>query len=196
MPKIPRNRLEALSDGIFAIVMTLLVLGIEVPTLPANVTPIVVGDYIFNTLLPQIGIYIISFAILGSLWLNHNIFYSIKYTDVKFQILNMLWLMPIAIVPFTAAFVSKYGQYQFAQLIFALNMFIIGVIFYANWNYAVKNELLQEPAKPYAKMIKQGNLILPILSLIAIAVSFIVPEGCMLVFILVIFYNLQSYFKN
>jgi uncharacterized membrane protein len=177
--------------------MTLLVLSIELPTLPANVTPIIIQDYILNTLLPQVGVYIISFAILGSFWLNHHLFYTIKRTDLNLQWINIFWLMSIAIVPFSTSIVSKYGQYQFSQLIFALNMLVIGVIFYANWEYAFKKEMMHEPVKPYAKMIKRGNLILPILSLIAILVSFIIPMGSFLIFIVVPpILNLQNLLKN
>lgn len=185
VPRIPKTRMETLTDGIFAIAMTLLVLSLEVPTLPANPTSIVINDYIFNTLLPQIGIYIISFAILGVFWLNHYIFYGIKHVDNSLQWINILWLMSIAIVPFSTALMSKYAQYQFAQIIFALNMLAIGVLYYSLFYYALNHEMLYEQVLPYANMIKRSNLILPVISLIAIATSFIFPVGTILIFLVV-----------
>nr|WP_319373641.1 TMEM175 family protein [uncultured Methanobacterium sp.] len=183
--KIPKIRLETLTDGIFAIAMTLLVLSLEVPVLPANPTPPVINEYIVNTLLPQIGIYIISFAILGSFWLNHHIFYAMKYTDLALNWLNIFWLMSIAIVPFSTSLMSNYGQYQFAEIIFALNMLIISVLYYNIWHYAFKNEMIYEPVMPYAKMIQRSNLLLPVISLMAIGISFIIPEGTILIFIMI-----------
>jgi len=183
--KIPKIRLETLTDGIFAIAMTLLVLSLEVPTLPANPTPPVINEYIINTLLPQIGIYIISFAILGGFWLNHHIFYAMKHTDLALNWLNIFWLMSIAIVPFSTSLMSNYGQYQFAEIIFASNMLVIGVLYYNIWHYAFKNEMIYEPVIPYARMIQRSNLLLPLMSLVAIGISFIIPVGTILIFILI-----------
>lgn len=184
-PKIPKIRLETLTDGIFAIAMTLLVLSLEVPLLPANPTPPVINEYIFNTLLPQIGIYIISFAILGGFWLNHHVLYAMKNTDLALNWLNIFWLMSIAIVPFSTSLMSTYGHYQFAGIIFALNMLVIGILYYSIWHYAFKNEMIYEPVIPYAKMIQRSNLLLPVISLIAIGISFINPVGTILIFIMI-----------
>jgi Predicted integral membrane protein len=196
-PRIPRTRLETLTDGIFAIAMTLLVLSLEVPTLPANPTTIVINNYIFNTLLPQIGIYIISFAILGSFWLNHYIFYGIKHVDNSLQWINILWLMSIAIVPFSTALMSNYGQYQFAQIIFASNMLAIGVLYYSLFYYALNHGMLYQQVLPYANMIKRSNLILPVISVIAILVSFICPVGTILIFLVVpVLLNIRTITKK
>ncbi len=196
-PKIPKARLETLTDGIFAIAMTLLVLSIEVPTLPANPTPLVINEYIFNTLLPQIGIYIISFAILGGFWLNHHIFYAMKHTDLTLNWLNIFWLMSIAIVPFSTSLMSNYGQYQFAEIIFALNMLVIGVLYYYIWQYVIKNEMIYEPVPPYANMIQRSNLLLPLISVIAIGISFIIPVGTILIFILIpVLLNIRIFVKK
>ncbi|WP_287381360.1 TMEM175 family protein [Methanobacterium sp.] len=185
VPRIPKGRMETLTDGIFAIAMTLLVLSLEVPTLPSNPTPTIINDYIFNLLLPQIGIYIISFAILGGFWLNHYVFYGIKHVDNSLQWLNIFWLMSIAIVPFSTSLMSTYGQYQFAEIIFALNMLVIGILYYSLFNYALNHEMLYEQVLPYANMIKRSNLLMPVISLIAILISFITSVGTILIFLLV-----------
>jgi uncharacterized membrane protein len=162
--------------------MTLLVLSLEVPTLPSNPTPTIINDYIFNLLLPQIGIYIISFAILGSFWLNHYVFYGIKHVENSLQWLNIFWLMTIAVMPFSTSLMSTYDQYQFAEIIFALNMLVIGILYYSLFNYALNLEMLYEKVLPYANMIKRSNLFLPVISLIAILTSFIFPMETILIF--------------
>ncbi|MGA9079648.1 MAG: TMEM175 family protein [Halobacteriota archaeon] len=166
-PKIPTGRIETLTDGIFAIAMTLLVLSIEVPTLTGVVTPLVFRAYV-TSILPQIFIYVISFILLAVFWMNHHIFYIIKHTNTTLLWINILWLMSIAIVPFSTSIIGKYGQFQLAQLIFDVNMLIIGLLWYANWYYASKKGFVVEKVMPYADQIKRSNLSLPILALMAI----------------------------
>ena len=182
--KVPTDRIETLTDGIFAIAMTLLVLSIESTTLPAPVTPAVFSAYV-TSILPQIFIYVIGFILLAVFWMNHHIFFVIERTNTTLLWINILWLMSIALVPFSTAIVGRYGQFQLAQLIFDVNMLIIGLLWYANWYYASKKGFVNEKVLPYAVKIKRLNLSLPILAIIAIMVSFISPIGSFYVFVLV-----------
>jgi uncharacterized membrane protein len=185
VPLIPKNRLETLADGIFAIAMTLLVLSIEVPALPNNVTTPIIGEYVIYTLLPQISIYILSFVLLAVFWMTHHIFFAIKRTNTTLLWINIFWLMSIAIVPFSTSMLGKYGGFQLSQIIFDVNMLIIGILSYVNWTYAAKKGLIIEKVMPFADKIKLSFLFLPILSIIAILISFILPYGSMFVFILI-----------
>jgi uncharacterized membrane protein len=182
--KIPTGRIETLTDGIFAIAMTLLVLSIEVPTLTGTVTPSVFSAYV-TSILPQIFIYVIGFILLAVFWMNHHLFYIIKHTNTALLWINILWLMSIAIVPFSTSIIGKYGQFQLAQLIFDVNMLIIGLLWYTNWHYAWKKGFVAEKVRPYADRIRRSNLALPVLAIIAIMASFISPAGSFLVFVLV-----------
>ena len=182
--KVPTDRIETLTDGIFAKAMTLLVLSIEVPTLPAPVTPAVFSAYV-TSILPQIFIYVIGFILLAVFWMNHHIFFVIERTNTTLLWINILWLMSIALVPFSTAIVGRYGQFQLAQLIFDVNMLIIGLLWYANWSYASRKGFVAEKVMPYAVQIRRSNLSLPVLAIMAITVSFISPAGSFLVFVLV-----------
>jgi len=182
--KIPTGRIETLTDGIFAIAMTLLVLSIAVPTLQAPVTPAEVNVYV-TSILPQIFIYVVSFILLAVFWMNHHIFYIIKHSNTTLLWINILWLMSIAIVPFSTSIIGKYGEFQLAQLIFDVNMLIIGLLWYANWYYASKNGFVAEKVMPYADHIRRSNLALPVLAIVAMIVSFISPAGSFLLFVLV-----------
>jgi uncharacterized membrane protein len=182
--KIPTGRIETLTDGIFAIAMTLLVLSIAVPTLQAPVTPAAFSAYV-TSILPQIFIYVVSFILLAVFWMNHHIFYVIKHTNTTILWINILWLMSIAIVPFSTSIIGKYGQFQLAQLIFDLNMLIIGLLWYANWSYASRKGFVAEKVMPYAVHIRRSNLSLPVLAIVAMMVSFISPAGSFFVFVLV-----------
>jgi len=182
--KVPTDRIETLTDGIFAIAMTLLVLSIEVPALPAPVTPAVFSAYV-TSILPQIFIYIVGFILLAVFWMNHHIFFVIERTNTTLIWINILWLMSIALVPFSTAIVGRYGQFQLAQLLFDVNMLIIGLLWYANWSYASRKGFVAEKVLPYAVHIRRSNLALPILALVAIVVSFISPIGSFFIFVLV-----------
>lgn len=185
IPFIPTNRLETLADGIFAIAMTLLVLGIEVPAVPGNITSSIIMEYILYSLIPQIAIYILSFVLLASFWITHHIFFIIKRTDTKLLWINIFWLMSIAIVPFSTTMVGKFGGFQLSQFIFDINMLIIGILFYINWTYAASKGMIIEQMMPYADKIKKSYLFLPLLAILAMIISFIIPYGSIFIFILI-----------
>ena len=185
IPLIPKNRLETLADGIFAIAMTLLVLSIEVPTLPGNVTSSTIMQYALYTLTPQIFIYVLSFVLLASFWMTHHVFFIIKRTNTTLLWINIFWLMSIAIVPFSTSIIGKYGGFQLSQLIFDVNMLIIGILSYANWTYAANKGMIIEEVMPHANKIKKIFLSLPLLSVLAIIISFFIPYGSITVFILI-----------
>ena len=178
---IPKNRLETLVDGIFAIAMTLLVLSIELPSIQFHsVTDFQI--YIIS-LLPKIFIYFLSFILLAIFWMNHHIFFVIKRTNRTILWINIIWLMFIALIPFSTSLVSSFGQYQLSQIFFDLNIFAIGLLFYINWEYAVKRDYIAEEAVPYDNPIKKSNLFTPLIALAAVALSFINPHLSSAVFL-------------
>ena len=109
-PFIPKKRLETLTDGIFAIAMTLLVLSIEVPTFTNNTASSSIPEFILFTLIPQLAVYMLSFVLLTSFWMVHHVLYAIKSINTKLLWINAIWLMSIAIVPFSTSLVGKYGE--------------------------------------------------------------------------------------
>ncbi len=173
---VPISRTERLTDGIFAIAMTLLVLGIQVPTFPASVTVAEFSTYVIG-ILPEIFTYMVSFILLAVFWLDHHIFFRIKHTNATLTWINVFWLMAITFVPFSTSLVGRYGQFQLAQLIFDLNMLIIGVLWYLNWQYASNNGMIDAQVEPYAEHIRRSNLALPALAVIAIFASFVTSGG-------------------
>ncbi len=173
---LPKDRIIRLTDGIFAIAMTLLVLGIQVPTFPVPVTAAEFSAYVIG-ILPEIATYMVSFILLAIFWLDHHIFFKIKRTNTILTWINVLWLMAITFVPFSTSLVGRYGQFQLAQLIFDLNMLAIGVLWYLNWQYASDKGMIDEQVAPYAGHIRRSNLALPVLAVLAILASFVTSKG-------------------
>jgi uncharacterized membrane protein len=171
------KRIETLVDGVFAIALTLLVLNIDVPNIVGSVTDPVLWQYLVN-LSGQLWIYAFSFLLLSSFWrVNHQQFFFIKEADSNLSWITVIWLMFIALVPFSTNFVSSYGSHSIPMFFFNLNMLIIGIFYILIWEYVSKKNYFYENAdKKQLKSIKRMNYILPIVALIAIGITFIKPS--------------------
>ena len=105
------GRVEALSDGVFAIAMTILVLNISVPTaetVSADRLPDALGR-----VAPQVIVYIISFVNLGVLWVGqHNQYHFIDRADRWFLWINILYLLLISFMPLSTALLGHYPLHR------------------------------------------------------------------------------------
>jgi uncharacterized membrane protein len=152
------GRLEAFSDGVFAIAVTLLILTIQVPS-PLTTKPNDLGPTLLTNW-PAYTAYLISFAFILVMWVNHhNLFRLIQRTDQTFLLLNGLLLLFVTVVPFPTALVAEYLQRWHdarADSIVALAVFngtyvMIGVAFNLVWRYAShRGRLLSRRADPAA----------------------------------------------
>ncbi len=186
------KRIETLVDGIFAIAMTLLVLNIDLPQISGTVTDPAIWLYLVG-LLQQLGIYAFSFMLLASFWRAHHLqFFYIKRSDSFLIWLNVVWLMFVALVPFSTNFVSNLGSHIVPMLFFNINMFIIGIFFIFIWSYSKKkNFFIEEMTQEHYEMVKKIDYILPLAALIAICITFISPLWSPVsYFLIIIFKNL------
>lgn len=103
-----RDRTEALTDGIFATVMTILVLSLVVPTVTGPNTSATLQADIYE-LIPDVLAYVITFIFLGVLWISHqNMFSHIITIDLKTLWINILLLLSVALSPFSTALLGRY----------------------------------------------------------------------------------------
>lgn len=120
------GRLLALSDGIFAVAMTLLVVGIPVPVLTHATDKNLqsaVGD-----LLPNLIGFGVSFMVVGLYWTVHRrILRGVVRADGGAASVNLLLLLLVCLVPFSAALLSHYGDLPTAVVLYASNLALIGV---------------------------------------------------------------------
>ena len=170
------KRVETLVDGIFAIAMTLLVLNIDVPQITGHVTDPLLWQYLVN-LSNQLYIYAFSFALLASFWkANHHQFFYIRESDSTLIWITIIWLMFVALVPFSTNFVSDYGSHKVPMLFFNFNMLFIGIFFSLNWAYVTRKEyFIEGMTKKKINQVKNLNYILPFVAIIAIGLTFITP---------------------
>jgi len=96
-----KERTEGLTDGIFAMVMTILVLSLVVPTITGpNASATLQAD--IGGLLPDLFAYVITFIFLGVLWISHqNMFSHIENIDLKTTWINLLLLLSVGLAPFS-----------------------------------------------------------------------------------------------
>jgi uncharacterized membrane protein len=169
------NRLEALVDGVFAVVMTLLVLDI---TVPSPTQPHAVAHLLPNLLAlkPTVLSYALSFVIAGIYWVgHHNQFAYIRRTDRPLLWINILFLMCVAFIPFSAALLAAYPGQRIAVIIYGANLIVVGLVLYLHWWYATRNHrLVDADLDPHVVRLATTRILMaPVIYVVAIGLSFV-----------------------
>lgn len=170
------QRIEAISDGVFAIALTFLALDIKVP----------VNDLIYSEkdlittflqLTPKLLTYFLSFVTMGIYWLAQSTqFHYISKSDRNLNWINLFFLLAISIMPFTTAFLSQYIHFKFSIFIYWFNLSLLGQLLGINWYYAKKKNILSindAEQKEVTKSIKNRIIESQILYTIAALSCFI-----------------------
>jgi len=173
-PHLTKGRLEALSDGIFAFAMTLLVIGLNLPDKAAVVQS---NQFALQTLLSLYSDffhYVLAFLILGAFWLSqHQQFHSVRVPDKFFIWINLVTLMFVALLPFSTSFSGDFPGASLGAVVFEANLLAIGIGMTCQWWYATTGcRLAESTLKPaYIKRVLMGNLVVPSISVICILVA-------------------------
>jgi uncharacterized membrane protein len=168
--KFNKDRLEAFSDGVFAIVITLLVLELKVPHLKDVSDAHELKEKLME-LFPVFLSWVISFLVVGALWLqHHNILRMAKKADYGLVWNNHLFLLFTTLIPFPTALMGEYPGIPLAVASFGIVMFfatgMLGLIYY----YVVKNYLREEYHKPVVmKNVRFALIAGPVFYIVAIA---------------------------
>jgi uncharacterized membrane protein len=174
--RFKKDRAEALSDGLFATVMTILVLSLVVPTITSpNIEGTLEADLM--GLLPDLFAYIITFIFLGVLWISHqNMFSHIENIDLGILWVNILLLLSVGLTPFSTALLGKYPLQPIAVFTYGINAVAVSVLFNILWFYPRTQRLTHEEPNP--KIIAKRSriaLVGPITYTIAVLFAFINP---------------------
>jgi uncharacterized membrane protein len=135
---LPKARLEALTDGIFAVTMTLLVLDLKLAErVPADSAHIV-GDLL--KLLPYIDDYVISFAVLCVFWLAHlRMMRRLREVDANFTWLNLAFLLFTTFVPPLTSWIGHNSEQPGAAIVYGVNLILILLCEALMWRYATRH---------------------------------------------------------
>lgn len=152
-----KNRVEAFTDGVFSIVMTLLVFNLHVPTLTGPISDALIWQQL-ALIAPSIVTFIISFIVLSALWMNHHFLFNSFNESLNRQLtlLNLLYLLFIAFVPFSANFISEYSAYHPADLIYGINLLCIVITSTIMANYIRESDEIDHKQLPN-RLIKQAR---------------------------------------
>ncbi|WP_272427790.1 TMEM175 family protein [Polyangium jinanense] len=167
------SRIEALSDAVFGIVMTILVLEIPVPEIEHPTAQDIPRALL--RLWPMFLGYFVSFIVLGMSWVaQHEQFHFVKRADQALLWMTMLFLMLIATVPFTTTLLGRYLDQQAVVVLYGAHLLAISLVHHATWRYATRNRRLVDPHIDLedVKIHLRRSLATPVIYLIAIGLSF------------------------
>jgi uncharacterized membrane protein len=142
------RRIEAFSDGVFAIAITLLVVELPFPHAHAGELGSALADR-----WASFAAYAVSFVTIGIAWMHHHaVFSQIRHVDRPLAVLNLLLLMSIAILPFTTDLLGDYIEQSddaaLATTVFSGSWTFATVWMTAIWMYACRHDLLDEDVRP------------------------------------------------
>ncbi len=154
------ERLAALSDGVFAVAMTLLVLDLRAPSAEA-----VHSEYdLWRALLalaPRLLMYMMSFMTLGIFWvgqqtqLNH-----LERSDRSLTWIHLVFLFEVTVIPFSTALLADHTQYRVALLVYWLNIFLLGTTLYWSWVCALGSGLVKSDMPPHVSLAIKKRIVL------------------------------------
>jgi uncharacterized membrane protein len=177
---VSKGRVETFSDGIFAIAITLLVLTIPAPNNYHNLAEQLRDRW------PGLAAYIVSFAMIGIMWLNHNVVFShFARVDRRLIYINLLLLLTVVFIPYpTGIFGEALRQSagdRVAAIAYSVTMTVNAYAWAALWLYGslgrrLLNDAFPEPERIPATLRFTAG---PILYTLAIGVAFISPYACL-----------------
>lgn len=188
------NRLEAFSDGVFAIAITLLAIDIKVPNL-SQATPSEAVTEIIHTW-PYFLSYITSFLVIGVIWLNHHtLFHFLKQVDRITLTINLILLMCVAFIPYPTKLISEYGTLKPVTMFYGLSLALTGIVYNTLW-FQIVGQYLRSHPNISRKFIYQASLWsmgYPILYLVAALLSLVTTTISLSLYVLIpLFYLFPS----
>jgi TMEM175 potassium channel family protein len=190
------NRIESLSDGVFAIVLTLMVFQIRVPDIPLPQAPHDLWNHLMHQA-PEFYSYAVSFILVGIYWVaHHNMYHLVKRSTRPLLWMNLVFLMFVGFVPYSVALVGRYADIQRVMIIYGVHLMIISGLLFLQWWYVTrqKNLLVTPLNKEFVRSVDIKILQAPAVCVLAILTSFVSVRGSYLLYLLtIVMYLLPSH---
>ena len=171
MVTLTKSRIEALSDGVFSIAMTLLVLKLEVPeVIHQHANADMLAQMLALT--PQFITYVVTFLIAGGFWfLHHLTFHFIRNVDGVLVWVNLIFLMFVSLLPFSAGLMSHLFVHPVSQLFYLGNQLAIAILLTVHWLYAQRRKLIidTDPSGQARMSFRVGQTTVMFLSCLIVA---------------------------
>lgn len=171
---VEKSRTEALSDGIFAFAMTLLVISLIIPPIPEQDAPELLPG-ILAGMWGEFLIVVIAFFVISSFWFSHHrIMRRIRFINDQLIRINILFLFFIILLPFTTAVSGDYTDVLVAVLLFHTNLLVSSLLLTGMWAYIIRHYGVLNPGYPSPGWTGIDRaVIIPAVALLAIGVSFV-----------------------
>jgi uncharacterized membrane protein len=142
------ERISALSDGLFSIAMTLLVLDLRVPAADAIQSEADLR-HALGELLPRLVPYFLSFMTLGIFWVGQQTQLNyLERGDRHLTWISLAFLLAVSLTPFSTALLAEYLTYRTALVIYWFNVLILGAVLFVSWRYANTAGLVRSTTSP------------------------------------------------
>jgi uncharacterized membrane protein len=146
LSSMPKNRLEALVDAIFAVAMTLLVLDVKIPQGLQLNTEAALQATLWSQF-SNFRIYLISFVMLGMFWVAHHLqFHIVRSVDRVVLWINLLFMLGVTMVPFSTSLLGEYGDLTTPCVIYGVNQLWLAVLYWFQVVYLERNPGLASAA--------------------------------------------------
>ena len=194
---VPLDRTVAFSDAVFAVVITILVLGIEVPS-----EGVLSGAALAlerEKLGHQLLVYIVSFWMIAMYWSYHSMFFGgLQRMDRRLAVLNLLFLLPVTLVPFVTQLMgAKRGDWR-VVLVFGLTNLFMVIVLERMWKQvAAQPEIHKGPQTAMlAERLRRGARVFGLVMVLGVLLSSVhVKTGILLFLFMPIFY-FYNYIKD
>ena len=135
-----KNRVEALSDGVIAIILTLLILEIKIPEIHTTSNSVMLHK--LSDKIPLFITYFLSFAVISMFWISHHFLFAfgVKNVDRIVVLLNFLSLAALSIIPFSSHFLGSHLDNSVASAFYGFNMLAVSFSFMFLYAYIWKSD--------------------------------------------------------
>ena len=176
---ISKHRIEALTDGIYAVAMTLLVIELKLPAHELIHTQEDLIVAVVN-LLPKFLAWLISFLVLALFWLGHHrLFNIVRHVDGKLLALNLVQLGFASLMPFSSALSGEFGKALFSQIFYSANMTMLSILAILISRHIHRHpELCVHPMSEsmyHGSRFRVGGLIF--ISIVAVLIAMVIPSA-------------------
>ena len=169
-----KSRLDAISDGVFAVVLTLMVLDIKVPKTLTKVDLYATGF--------SVVIYFISFAVVGQYWIFHQeLLHTVQQPSTNFLVLNFFYLVFICLVPFATSFISDHPGSRISATLFAVIIFMVDLFQFILFRLVIGERPKKENLNAHDWEEYRAASLMVLVAVIYILVGLLLPKWILVV---------------
>lgn len=176
--QLSKHRLEALTDGIYAVAMTLLVIELRLPEPHAVHSQEALMQAVAD-LIPQFLSWVLSFFVLGLFWFgNHRMFHFVRSVNGRMVAWSLVQLLLVGLFPFSSSLAGKFTAMLFSQVFYSLNMILLALVSLRLVRYVYRHPELAGDAMPRGIYLgaRLRTLGLVVISLVAVLIAMVAPR--------------------